>query len=500
MFFLGGFLRKLLSHITFLLTFVLAGYVHAQSLGQASGDLESYTQPNKHDLDLIKTAVARCDILSEVAQTIDGDRISSQEIFDKLQQTNEDGDLLIDNRECGDAILEFVSSLCSSGELANNIYCDRLGIKKIDDSEKSKDNYKTFGESAFDKLDLYNWDNSRFANNNVEDDSKEVRFSVAQSLFLLTPVRGLKLARPASKILGSKIKPVLSGAMLILASLGLSSCDDIAGPEQICNSGLSGYFLLKKEGSGSKDEYSCIKLPEVEFNFRDSSGTSISGTSSEPKEDLYIHINFDAQISYLNENGRGSALSKSTDLYNMIEITNEDNRNLVGQLILVDDFEVGYESGKSYITIKPPQLLNGIYPEGSYTITLKNYAKSEDVPLIFVSSNKDEYLIEAQEEVALFAGEPVTPCTTGERGWFQLEDEDGNKLSCIELPKTSFKYTSDGVTNDHSDGSDDVVIDIVFDSEIAYFGRSGNNFVSARSLDSHRLLDMLNGKTTWWWR
>ncbi len=482
-------MKGLLSYVAFLLVFILTGYVHAQStdtppvLNPASGNLESYTQPSEHDLDLIANAVARCDILSEVAYSIDGDKLSSQEIFDKLQQTNEDGNLLIDTKQCEDSILKFVSSLCSSDESLNNLYCNRLGIKKVEEQK-----YKSFGESAFGNLDLNNRDDTYAVNN--PGNREGTKFSVAQSLFLLTPVRGLKFARPVSRVLGDKIKPVLSGAMLILASLGLSACDDLSGHEQVCNSGLSGYFLLEKESSGGKDEYNCIKLPEVEFDFKDSSGTSISGTSNEPKEDVYIHINFDAHVSYLDEDGRGSALSKSIDLYNMIEITNEDNRNLVGQLILVDDFEVDYEGGKSHITVKPPQLLNGVYPAGSYKITSKNYAKAEDVPLIFASSNKDKYLSEVQEETVFFAGEPITPCTNGERGWFQLKGESGNKLSCIKLPRVSFKYINDGEASDYSDGSNDVVIDMVFDSEIAYFGRSGSGFV-LEDLSIHRLLDML---------
>ncbi len=490
-------MKGLLSYVAFLLAFVFAGYVNAQSLDLTSGSLESYTQPSEHDLNLIENAVARCDILSEVVHSIDGNELSSQEIFDKLQQTNEDGDLLIDSRECGDAILEFVSSLCSSGELVNNTYCNRLGIKKIDDADKSEDNYKTFGESAFGNLDLYDWDNSRFASNNVKDDTKEVRFSVAQSLFLLTPVRGLKLARPASKILGSKIKPVLSGAMLILASLGLSSCDDLTGPEQACSTGLSNYFLIEKTsdaGNGEGPQSGCIRLPDVEVTFTDSDGNPISGSSQESKEDMHINIQFDSIVSYIDENGRGSKLSKSLDLYDMVEVNYEDTVNLVGDFVLLDDFEVGVRDGKSYITIKPPALLDGFYPEGSHTITVKNYVRRKDLSLISGSNNINEYLQVAQEQAVFYSGQPSTPCTEGLPGYFQLEYSNGSKLKCIVLPQVAFNYTSGGVTLAQPDGSNDVVIDIVFDSKIVYLGRDNANFFSWEELSLHRLLQMVSVK------
>ena len=58
----------------------------------------------------------------------------------------------------------------------------------------------------------------------------------------------------ASRVVGSRIKPVLNGAMLALGLLGLASCDDLTSPEEVCNSGLSNYFLLRRTpatGSGS---------------------------------------------------------------------------------------------------------------------------------------------------------------------------------------------------------------------------------------------------------
>ena len=74
---------------------------------------------------------------------------ASQAIFNKLQQADSSGDLLINNPNCKESILKFVSSLCSSKSDTNQLYCQRLGISKA-----GKNDYKSFGDPVISNLHM----------------------------------------------------------------------------------------------------------------------------------------------------------------------------------------------------------------------------------------------------------------------------------------------------------------------------------------------------------
>ena len=124
-------MRRFFGLITFVFAISFVTGVNAQDSSELSYGFEGYTSPSDRNLDLVEDVVLRCDILAEVVESIDGNEKSSQEIFDRLQQTDEDGNLLIDSPECESAILELVSSMCTADESTNNVYCKSLVLQKL---------------------------------------------------------------------------------------------------------------------------------------------------------------------------------------------------------------------------------------------------------------------------------------------------------------------------------------------------------------------------------
>ena len=174
----------------------------------------SYTDPSGSDLKLANKAVQSCEILTSVMSEVSGE--SSQAVFNKLQQTDSSGNLLINDPNCRESILQFVSSLCSSKSNTNQLYCQKLGIHKTND-------YKSFGDPIVTNLYMPYMDSQK---DDISVGSR-TKFLASGIFFAFSPVKKLKLVSSVSKSLAPRIKPVLSGAMLVLATLGLTSCSDV---------------------------------------------------------------------------------------------------------------------------------------------------------------------------------------------------------------------------------------------------------------------------------
>ncbi len=364
----------------YLLTFLFSIFANAQDSFLDQG-MESYTTPSEQDLELLHDALSQCGVLNDVANSITHNTsVPSQDILDALQATDQDGNLLIENTQCVDTILDFVYSLCSSVSYQNQLYCSKLGI--LQDS-----NYKSFGKSAISNLDSYDWDQD-------VSSKKEFSFSVASSLLFFTPVRGFKF-----------VKPVLSGAMLILATMGLASCDNITGPEQICNRGDSGYILLTRQEEGSdgeegsaKEEVACIKLPTAELEFL------VGGKRFKNQTDGVMSVNpcteiiitFDGLVSYIDKRGHAPiSVMRVLDMVDIRRIENCDDdssddysdcelsdNNLLGSDITLNKITAGTDiNNNSYIRIKPPEDM--YRTDSSYRIEFENYVYSKDAPLAY---------------------------------------------------------------------------------------------------------------------
>ena len=155
--------------------------------------------------------VSSCDILQEVTK-IEANSLSSQEFFDKLQKTDANGNLLIDTEDCTDSILGFVSSLCSSDSNTNQSFCKTLGFTNVDSKSKEEDtrgnrDYKSYGESALEGLDLNNSNvpAQHPDNNPTLSNEGSSTFSVAGFLFAFTPIKRTKASKLFCKINRSKL-------------------------------------------------------------------------------------------------------------------------------------------------------------------------------------------------------------------------------------------------------------------------------------------------------
>ena len=452
-------------------------YAKAQSV--------SYTEPSSYDLQLANKAVSSCrvlqDVISENSQVED---IPAIEAFIELQRT-EDGNLLIDNEACRDSILEFVKSLCTSSSSKNNLYCESLGIQKSestsDDSINNTNDYKKFGQSAIDNLGIDLSDDISFEPRLDEKDQSKLKFLAAGTLFHLSPVKKLRVASFFGRNVATRVKPVLSGALLVLATLGLSSCSDATGPEPVkppptvvetpCTRRESGYFQL----SGANNE--CIKLPSLTYSFIASDDTESTISNGDP--DTTIRIKFDSEVVFIDSSGQ-QALTPENAL-EMLEIkrANETDLTTSAGPINQDNISITTESSNTVITIKPPNSSNGkIYHVGEYSILTKNYAKKLDATKIQQSNSTYTYINDVKKESS-FNVTVDNPCTRSENGYFYFRNADGTARCENLIPNVSYTFSKN---NDPQ-----AILNISFDSDIVYIDESGWS-----EIDDNNILEVLS--------
>ena len=457
------------------------------SFTYAKAQTTSYTEPSSYDLQLANKAVSSCRVLQDViSKNSQVEDIPAIEAFIELQKT-EDGDLLIDDPSCRESILEFVKSLCTSSSSKNNLYCESLGVQKSSDNRDNEVNdtrdYKKFGQSAIDNLGIDLSDDISFESSLDEKDQREeskLKFLAAGTLFSLSPVKKLRVASFVGKNLAIRIKPVLNGALLVLATLGLSSCNDATGPEPVkpptvvdtpCTRRESGYFQL----SGANG--ACIKLPSLTYSFVADDGTESDSSNGDP--DTTIRIKFDSEVVFI-DNNEWQELTPENVLQ-MLEIkknnTETDLTTPEGS-INQDNISITTESSNTVITIKPPNSSNGkIYHAGEYSMLTKNYAPKTDASKVQQSTNINTYLESIKEESS-FSVTGNNPCVRGETGYFYFRDSN-NMARCENLiPNISYTFSKN---NDPQ-----AILNISFDSDVVYIDNNGWS-----EIDNNNILDML---------
>ena len=446
----------------------------------------TYTEPSSYDLQLANRAVSSCRVLQDViSKNSQIEDIPAIQAFVELQKT-EDRNLLIDNESCRESILEFISSLCSSSSSKNNLYCESLGIKKSYDNgdtgiDDGINDYKNFGQSAIDNLGIDLSDNISFESGLGEEEKEEeqskLKFLAAGTLFYLSPVKKL---RTASNV-AARIKPVLSGALLILATLGLSSCSDATGPESVkpptvvetpCTRRESGYFQL----SGTDNE--CIKLPSLTYSFIANDGTESDSSNGDP--DISIKLKFNSEVVFINNSGWQELTEEN--ILEILEIKKNDADNdLTTQdgPITQDNIAITQESSNTVITISPPSSPNGkIYHVGDYSILTKNYAPRTDAAKVQQSSNTDAYITAITKESS-FSITGNNPCVRGQEGHFYFRDAN-NTARCENLiPSTTYTVSSN---NDPQ-----ATLEISFGTDIVYIDETGWS-----EIDENKILDILS--------
>ena len=434
---MGSCIKKI-----FIFIYLFSLHLNAQEKKYYSNN--THTDPSKKDLSLIHTAVSKCEILADVVNQIQSQNLEAGYIFNLLQQTDIEGNFLIDDPECKKTILEFVSSICTSDAEKNNDYCKRLGFSK------TQNDYKSYGSSQMSQLSQY-YDTQRLVSIDPSFSLETQRLTLAGTLFTFTPVKRLKLIKPVSKVVSKSIKPVLSGAMLVLATLGLSACDDLTGPSQLCNTGHKNVFKIETE-----DEEYCVRIPVFETVFIDNEGNEFS--SFDPSKNLSIKIKFDSKVVYLDENG-WATLSKS-EILNMLSFDHSEAGDLFDSVFTLNNVTIGTENNRSTIIINPP---SNIFLSGQYTVSFENIANSLDASIIANGDNTQDYLRVANPEDSFIVDNP-NPCDEGNNDYYQLHINNQNSW-CIKLPKAQFTKS----------GTDQFIRNkIWFDTEIVYIHRGGD--------------------------
>ncbi len=357
---------SVLASTTCLLVLFFQTSAHAQQV------VGTYTDPTINDISLANKAVSSCGILEEViTKNKDTADILASQAFIELQKIK-DGKLLIDNKTCQESILEFVKSLCSSESPTNKLYCERLGIQKSTDTET--DGYKTFGQSAIDELGIDLADDIDFELNQSQQDQSRIKFLASGALFYLSPVKKLRFIPTATRAVAARVKPVLSGALLVLATLGLSSCGDaggIAEPPVIvdtpCTREEDGYFEAGSE---------CIKLPYVSYTFITEDGTELEESDGSPT--ATIKIEFDSKMLFLGDDGKFSELTKGNvvDMLIVAPISGGSDLARLNGPISEDQISIATTAQeKTVIIIEPPN--SKVYQADSYRAIVTNYVKEE---------------------------------------------------------------------------------------------------------------------------
>ncbi len=447
----------------------ISHYAHAQNI--------SFTDPSAHDLKLAHAALTSCRVLADVVDSNSGveDDIPSEKLFLELQKQDPNGNLLIDNEACRDSILEFVSSLCSSNSYKNNLYCQRLGIQKT--SDRPTNDYKKFGQSAIDALDIELTDNINFQQaEETEEDQSTIKFLAAGTLFSLNPIRKFRLASLVGKNMAARVKPVLNGALLLLATFGVSSCSDATEPEAyVCN----GHSFSLNRNDGSRK---CINLPQVTVSYIDEAGNEQAASSGITSHS--IQVKFDSVVGYIHDEN-WQALTKE-NLLDILKIKLADSTNFLDE---TDQYnvEIGVRGG-SYILITPVSP----YPAGRHTITVKGYAPESDALSILNSTNKLSYLQKTKQDFSFKVDKVETPCTRGEEGYFQLENAE-----CITLPTVDYTFlTSYGAKVDSSNSDSQTTIKIKFDSDVVFVDGSGWSEITNQNVLNMLEITKLSGASS----
>ena len=352
--------------------------------------------------------------------------------------------------------------MCTSSSDQNRSFCTMLGIYP-----KS---YKQFGSSVIDDLNIH----QRKYDPVSSDEDSVTKFSVAGVLFSLLPIKKLKLARNVGRTISPAIKPVLNGALLVLAAVGLTSCSDITEPEVECE---DNEFQLK-----SFRDAQCIDIPKVIVSYVDSGGNESNVSNGNPLNAIRVRFDRD-NVGYLSYDSWQS-LSDNV-LSNMFDVR-KVNGSGVDASILNDNFSYSLVVDGAYFTFSPLEDL----ANGDYSVVVKNYALSSDAGKILDSSNKSDYFDNANVSFDFTVNKVDTPCTRNEDGYFELQNSNGI-TNCIKLPEVEFTFTPAGGSESSShDGNPTTVININIDSQIIYVEDSSvSSDISRRSI-----LEMLEVK------
>lgn len=438
----------------------------------------SYAQSNDLSLStnersLVNETVSRCEILSDIVRDNNGrGDISATWLFTQLQKTNSDGKLLIDSEDCKDSILNFVSSVCTSNSNQNKVFCAKLGIHRY--SADDGNNYKQFGLSAIDSLDISNVETplvvDGYSEPNVIEDTS--RFSIAGVLFSLLPVKKLKLVRKVGRTISPAVRPVLNGGLLVLAAFGLTSCDDLTEPQIECG---DDEFKLKSFRNAQ-----CIDIPQVTVSYVDPLGNESSVHDGNPLNS--VRVRFDSSdVGYLFHDGwRSLSDSVLSNIFDIRRTTGSGDAS-----ILNDSFAYSLVMDGSYFTFSPLEALS----VGSYSVVVKNYAVRSDVGKILDSSNRSDYFnnVNVSFDFTVMNEEIEGFCDRNEPDYFRLQNSNGIG-DCIKFPEVSYSYTPDGGQEliQHN-GDPSTTINIRFDSEIAYLTSSEQG-----NITKQRILDMID--------
>ena len=379
------------------------------------------------DSQLAERVVSKCEVLSELAK---GGKVysDSSELYLKLQRLSDSGELLIEN--CQDDILNFTSKFCSSS--GNKDLCSRVGISKASD-------YKSFGADALPQFSL---------NNNLPKVENSYEFNAAGVLLLISPVSKLKFVKPVSKALATRARPLLSGAMLVFASLGLASCDDLAGPQVTC---VGGQFKL----IGFRSE-TCIDLPVVSVSYVDDQG--VVAPSNKELTNHNIKVSFDSEVGYINFEGwQKLSDSNASNIFSIETLSKDFGTPIVSE-----------ENGNTVVTFNP----SGFYPVGDYTINLTDFAKSSDASSILSSNNKAEYLSRVADSSNEFSAIKFE-CTPDLEGYHYTTDDQGNEV-CLKIPTATWQFAAYlGRFIDYPTGDPRTTIKLEFNTQIGHLSDEG---------------------------
>ena len=155
-----------------------------------------------------------------------------------------------------------------------------------------------------------------------------------------------------------------------LDSIGTQTTFIINAFEPACDRNEDGYFELSTT--------ECIKLPALTWTYAARGGSELVEHNGD--QTTTIKINFDSEIVYIDQNGQSELTKqKVVDMLEMAEL-NTEGKVLSSIAIDLDQISISSESGKTIITIQPPE--NRFYTiDGAvalYGIAVKNYAKKED--------------------------------------------------------------------------------------------------------------------------
>ena len=102
-------------------------------------------------------------------------------------------------------------------------------------------------------------------------------------------------------------------------------------------------------------------------------------------------------------------------------------------------------------------------------LSVGDYAKSDDVDTILASNNTQSYLTAINQEQSFNI---QTPCGRGDKGYFELSNEDGTR-DCIKLTLPTISYLdTEGNTVEDTSTISDHSIKVTFDGRVSYMDSS----------------------------